>query len=157
MSDSSNRAWLRPILKPLMPTLREIVSMSAFVNLLALAAPVFTLQVYDRVVGHNGIGTLYGLVIGMAVIPANAQSEEWDIAAPFGPTKDVSFTVDEGTWLQTDVSTDGMLQGPNFKAVRAMCEAVACNIIASGGDVDAADVLLPGLADGDALLLDIFE
>ncbi|MBT4703691.1 MAG: ATP-binding cassette domain-containing protein, partial [Rhodospirillaceae bacterium] len=42
--------------------------MSAFVNLLALAAPIFTLQVYDRVVGHAGIGTLYGLVLGMALV-----------------------------------------------------------------------------------------
>jgi len=51
-----------------MPTVREVMSMSAFVNLLALAAPIFTLQVYDRVVGHVGIGTLYGLALGMALV-----------------------------------------------------------------------------------------
>lgn len=42
--------------------------MSAFINLLALAAHIFTLQVYGRVVGHAGIGTLYGLVLGMALV-----------------------------------------------------------------------------------------
>lgn len=68
MSDSSNRAWLKPILKPLMPIFREVIVMSAFVNLLALAVPVFTLQVYDRVVGTGGLSTLWGLVIGMALV-----------------------------------------------------------------------------------------
>ena len=63
-----NRAWLKPFLAPLKPTVREVISMSAFVNLLALAAPVFTLQVYDRVVGSGGINTLWGLVIGMVVV-----------------------------------------------------------------------------------------
>jgi len=43
---------------------------SFFVNLLALAVPVFVLQVYDRVVFHAGISTLYGLVIGMAMVLA---------------------------------------------------------------------------------------
>jgi ATP-binding cassette subfamily C protein LapB len=35
---------------------------------LALAALIFTLQVYDRGVEHVGIGTLYGLVLGMAMV-----------------------------------------------------------------------------------------
>jgi len=42
--------------------------MSFFVNVLALAAPIFTLQVYDRVVTYGGISTLYGLVIGMFLV-----------------------------------------------------------------------------------------
>ena len=42
--------------------------MSAFVNLLALAVPIFTLQVYDRVVGSGGISTLEGLLIGMVIV-----------------------------------------------------------------------------------------
>ncbi len=65
MSDNANRAWLKPILKPLMPIFREVIVMSAFVNLLALAVPIFTLQVYDRVVGTGGLSTSGGLVIGM--------------------------------------------------------------------------------------------
>ena len=42
--------------------------MSAFVNLMALATPVFTMQVYDRVVGTGGLSTLWGLVIGMTLV-----------------------------------------------------------------------------------------
>lgn len=42
--------------------------MSFFVNLVALALPIFTMQVYDRVIGHRGFSTLQGLVIGMLVV-----------------------------------------------------------------------------------------
>tara|TARA_R110001592_G_scaffold66707_1_gene204911 strand:- start:6208 stop:8445 length:2238 start_codon:yes stop_codon:yes gene_type:complete len=68
MSEQDKRAWLKPILKPLRPIFREVVLMSAFVNLLALAVPIFSLQVYDRVVGTGGLTTLWGLVIGMALV-----------------------------------------------------------------------------------------
>ena len=41
------------------------MGLSLFVNLLALAVPVFTMQVYDRVVFQGGLSTLHGLLIGM--------------------------------------------------------------------------------------------
>ena len=41
--------------------------LSIFVNLLALAVPLFTMQVYDRVVFHAGEATFLGLLIGVAV------------------------------------------------------------------------------------------
>ncbi|MBL4614087.1 MAG: ATP-binding cassette domain-containing protein [Magnetovibrio sp.] len=50
------------------PVFREVVAMSFFVNLLALAVPVFTMQVYNRVVSNNGISTLQGLVVGMFLV-----------------------------------------------------------------------------------------
>lgn len=59
--------WLSDILKQVRPAFTQILVVSAFVNLLAIAAPVFVLQVYDRVVMHAGISTLYGLVIGVLV------------------------------------------------------------------------------------------
>lgn len=37
------------------------------------------------------------------------------------------------TLIHTDISTDGMLTGPNFEAQEAMLAAVSCRIIASGG------------------------
>jgi phosphoribosylformimino-5-aminoimidazole carboxamide ribotide isomerase len=40
----------------------------------------------------------------------------------------------------TDVSTDGMLAGPNYAAVTAVCSAVKCNVIASGGVSQDGDV-----------------
>ncbi len=51
-----------------MPIFREVVAMSAFVNLLALAVPVFTMQVYNRVIAGNSISTLQGLVVGMGLV-----------------------------------------------------------------------------------------
>ncbi len=61
------RAWLWDALGDARGALRDAVLISLFVNMLALAAPVFVLQVYDRVVFHGGLSTLKGLVIGMAV------------------------------------------------------------------------------------------
>jgi len=40
----------------------------------------------------------------------------------------------------TDVSTDGMLTGPNYDALSKMCRAVRCQIIASGGVSKAEDI-----------------
>ena len=69
-TEPSAKSWLRPFLKPLTPVFREVVAMSFFVNLLALAVPVFTMQVYNRVVNSNGISTLQGLVVGMFLVIA---------------------------------------------------------------------------------------
>ena len=68
MGEQSTRAWLWPFLEPLKSVFSETLAISLFVNFLALAVPVFTLQVYDRVVFHAGISTLKGLVIGMAIV-----------------------------------------------------------------------------------------
>ncbi len=67
-SRGSVRAWLWPLIRPLTPHLRELGLFSLFINLLALATPIFTLQVYDRVVFHAGLSTLQGLAIGMVLV-----------------------------------------------------------------------------------------
>jgi ATP-binding cassette subfamily C protein LapB len=59
--------WLRPLAAPIGPAYRDLVAFSLFVNLLALAAPIFVLQVYDRVVYRAGLSTLQALVVGMAI------------------------------------------------------------------------------------------
>ncbi len=65
-----DRAWLRQFIEPLKPVFKEVLTVSLFVNLIAVAVPVFVLQVYDRVVFHAGLTTLQGLVIGMALVIA---------------------------------------------------------------------------------------
>ena len=60
--------WLGQFIKPLRSIFREVLVMSLFVNLLALAVPIFTMQVYDRVIFKAGMSTLQGLVIGMALV-----------------------------------------------------------------------------------------
>jgi phosphoribosylformimino-5-aminoimidazole carboxamide ribotide isomerase len=44
------------------------------------------------------------------------------------------------TLIITDTATDGMLQGPNIPGIRAICEQLACSIIASGGISSAKDI-----------------
>lgn len=61
-------SWLRPLLAALRKSFSGILILSFFINLLALAVPVFVLQVYDRVVFHAGLETLKGLVIGIIIL-----------------------------------------------------------------------------------------
>jgi phosphoribosylformimino-5-aminoimidazole carboxamide ribotide isomerase len=42
--------------------------------------------------------------------------------------------------IYTDISRDGMLQGPNLEATRSLAEAVAIPIIASGGVSSLQDI-----------------
>ncbi len=44
------------------------------------------------------------------------------------------------TLIYTDISTDGMLTGPNIPAQEAMLKTVKCNVIASGGISQQSDV-----------------
>lgn len=69
-ASSVSHPWLRPVLRPLRPLFKQVLAISLFVNIMALAAPIFVLQVYDRVVFHAGLSTLQGLVIGMALVLA---------------------------------------------------------------------------------------
>jgi ATP-binding cassette, subfamily C, bacterial LapB len=46
----------------------EMALLGLFANLLALALPIFVLQVYDRVIAHAGLTTLQGLVLGILVV-----------------------------------------------------------------------------------------
>lgn len=45
-----------------------------------------------------------------------------------------------GTVIYTDISRDGMMKGVNADAMAAMCAAVSCNVIASGGVSSVEDV-----------------
>ncbi|HRW59977.1 MAG TPA: ATP-binding cassette domain-containing protein [Defluviicoccus sp.] len=68
MSGRGSHSWLTGFLRPLAPAFAEVVVVSLFVNLLALAVPVFVLQVYDRVVFHAGLNTLAALVAAMVLV-----------------------------------------------------------------------------------------
>ena len=54
-----------------------------------------------------------------------------------------------GTIIYTDIATDGMLVGPNFKELQQMLATLKCQLIASGGVSNADDVrklrTMPGL------------
>jgi phosphoribosylformimino-5-aminoimidazole carboxamide ribotide isomerase len=62
------------------------------------------------------------------------------------------------TLIYTDISTDGMLTGPNLPAQEAMLSAVKCRVIASGGvsqqhDVDVLNALAKKHANLDGVII----
>lgn len=62
------------------------------------------------------------------------------------------------TLIYTDISTDGMLTGPNIAAQEAMLKTVKCNVIASGGisvqsDVGAINTLAQKYANLDGVII----
>ncbi len=59
--------WLRELLWPYRSAYRQALALSFAINILGLCAAVFSMQVYDHVVGHAGYSTLAALVIGMAI------------------------------------------------------------------------------------------
>lgn len=68
MGEMKGEGRLNALLKSSRSLFRRLLVLSLFINLLALATPVFTLQVYDRVIFHAGLSTLQGLSFGMAIL-----------------------------------------------------------------------------------------
>lgn len=60
-------AWLKAIVAPSRGAFREVLFLSLFINLLALAVPIFVQQVYNRVIYYHGISTLVAMLIGVAI------------------------------------------------------------------------------------------
>lgn len=62
------RDWFWSALKKNKSIYAEVVVAAIMINLFALAAPVFTMNVYDRVVPNNAFGTLIVLAVGITII-----------------------------------------------------------------------------------------
>ena len=60
--------WRDAIFVRLRPVLVEIVAASVIINLMALAAPLFMMVVYNKVVSHGALGTLDVITIGMVTL-----------------------------------------------------------------------------------------
>lgn len=60
--------WLRDALLPLWPLYSEVLLASLMINLFALCLPLFSMNVYDRVVPNQAASTLWALTAGMAVV-----------------------------------------------------------------------------------------
>jgi ATP-binding cassette subfamily C protein LapB len=68
VSRAAASGWFGLVFGHLTGNLPELLAMSLFINLMALAAPLFVTQVYDRVIYHAGLTTLQALVAGMACV-----------------------------------------------------------------------------------------
>ena len=63
-----NRHWFWGALAANMPVYRDVLLAAALINIFALALPLFTMNVYDRVVPNRAMETLWMLALGVSMI-----------------------------------------------------------------------------------------
>ncbi len=70
LEDTTSRrsSWLRASLSPLFRNLGHIAAASLLINGFALAMPLFTMNVYDRVVPNSALETLWVLAVGIFAV-----------------------------------------------------------------------------------------
>ena len=61
------RHWLTGTLAPFWRTYLQVALAALFINLIALASPLFVMNVYDRVLPNEAIATLWVLAIGVSL------------------------------------------------------------------------------------------
>jgi ATP-binding cassette, subfamily C, bacterial LapB len=59
--------WLRAILTPFWRSYLDVALATFLINVLALAAPLFTMNVYDRVLPNKAVATLWVLALGVTL------------------------------------------------------------------------------------------
>ncbi|WP_428738474.1 type I secretion system permease/ATPase [Sulfurimonas sp.] len=60
--------WFWSTLKLSLPIYKDVLYASLLINLFVLASPLFTMNVYDRVVPNNAIETLWVFAIGVVIV-----------------------------------------------------------------------------------------
>jgi ATP-binding cassette subfamily C protein LapB len=60
--------WFWSTIKLSIPVYKDVLSASLLINLFVLASPLFTMNVYDRVVPNNAIETLWVFAVGVSLI-----------------------------------------------------------------------------------------
>lgn len=64
-AETEKRNWFWSAVSPLWPTYIQVLIVASVVNILALAAPLFVMNIYDRVLPNKALSTLWVLAIGM--------------------------------------------------------------------------------------------
>ncbi|MDO8789130.1 MAG: type I secretion system permease/ATPase [Sulfuritalea sp.] len=64
----TKRHWFWGVIFEQFPVYRDILGAAALVNVFALAMPIFTMNVYDRVVPNNAVETLWMLAGGLFLV-----------------------------------------------------------------------------------------
>jgi ATP-binding cassette, subfamily C, bacterial LapB len=62
------RHWFWGVLRDQLPLYRDVMGAALLINLFALALPLFSMNVYDRVVPNFAVETLWMLVAGLSIV-----------------------------------------------------------------------------------------
>ncbi len=64
----NQKHWFWSTLKLSIPIYKDVLYASLLINLFVLASPLFTMNVYDRVIPNNAIETLWAFAIGVIIV-----------------------------------------------------------------------------------------
>lgn len=91
-----SRHWFWGAMLENLPVYRDVLMAAALINVFALALPLFTMNVYDRVVPNQAVETLWMLALGLVII----------LAADFGLRVMRGYFIDlAGKRVDVDLST----------------------------------------------------
>ncbi|WP_148294278.1 peptidase domain-containing ABC transporter, partial [Azospirillum sp. B506] len=69
-SAAGNQNWVGTVFHSYFPLLWAVLGLSAVINLLSVAAPLFTMAVYDKVIGTGSFDTLATIAVGALLVIA---------------------------------------------------------------------------------------
>ncbi|KAB7883025.1 type I secretion system permease/ATPase [Poseidonibacter ostreae] len=68
LDNAKPKAWFYSILKDNFGIYIQVLLSAVFINLFVLASPLFTMNVYDRVVPNNAVDTLIVMAVGVCIV-----------------------------------------------------------------------------------------
>ncbi|PWC82955.1 ATP-binding protein [Azospirillum sp. TSO5] len=67
---AGNQNWVGTVIHAYLPLLWAVLGLSAVINLLSVAAPLFTMAIYDKVIGTGSFDTLATIAVGAFLVIA---------------------------------------------------------------------------------------
>ena len=143
----------RAVIQRVMEETGAAVELGGGIRSLEDLEQVFSLGVSRAVIGSAAVENpdlvrraveLYGekIAVGLDVRGGTVRTQGWreDSSADYLEFARKMEAFGVKTLIFTDIETDGMLTGPNLKALSQLQEAVSCGIVASGGISSLADL-----------------